>query len=131
MLLVRASLRSSTIHGLGCFAEQAIGAGELVWMFHEGLDVVIERSSLPTLPAAVRAYLATYAYTPVESPELLVLCGDDTRYINHSSNPNVVRAPGDARFGRWVAATTIAIGEELTCDYLAFDESAGEKLGAV
>ncbi|MGZ3421784.1 MAG: SET domain-containing protein [Polyangiales bacterium] len=130
MLLVRASLRPSSIHGLGCFAEQAIAAGELVWIFHEGLDVVIAQTSFEGLPAAVRAYLATYAYAPVDSPEVLVLCSDDARHINHSTRPNVVRGPGDARFGLWVAATAIAIGEELTCDYLDFDATAHEKLSA-
>jgi SET domain-containing protein len=129
MLLVRASLRPSTIHGLGCFAEQAIAAGDLVWVFHEGLDVVIEGPSLAALPAAVRAYLATYAYSPVESPAVVVLCSDDARYINHSTHPNVVRAPGEGRFGAWIAATAIAAGEELTCNYLGFDATAHEKLG--
>jgi uncharacterized protein len=130
MLLVRASLRSSGIHGLGCFAEQAIAAGELVWIFHEGLDVVLEEAAVAALPDAVRGYLRTYAFTPVESPEVVVLCGDDARHINHAARPNVVRGPGEARFGAYVAARPIAAGEELTCDYFAFDATAHEKLGA-
>jgi SET domain-containing protein len=130
MLLVRASLRTSSIHGLGCFAEQAVAAGELVWVFHEGLDVVIEAAALAALPDAVRGYLRTYAFTPVESPEVVVLCGDDARHINHAARPNVVRIPGEARFGAYVAADAIEPGDELTCDYFAFDATAHEKLGA-
>ena len=129
MLLVRTSLRSSSIHGLGCFAEQPIAAGELVWSFHDGLDVVIEQVALGALPDAVRGYLRTYAFTPVESPEVVVLCGDDARHINHEARPNVVRGPGEGRFGVYVAAFAIAAGEELTCDYFDFDVTARDKLG--
>jgi uncharacterized protein len=129
VLLVRASLRTSSIHGLGCFAEQTIAAGDLVWSFHEGLDVVLEAPAVAALPEVVRAYLRTYAYAPVESPDLVVLCGDDARHINHAARPNVVRVPGDERFGLYVAACAIAAGDELTCDYFAFDATAHEKLG--
>src|SRR5262249_14971779 len=53
---------------------------------------------------------------------------DHTRHMNHSSQPNVVRSERLAPFGEYVAAVDIAAGDELTCDYFAFDADAAAKL---
>jgi SET domain-containing protein len=46
--------------------------------------------------------------------------------MNHSENPNLIEA-GDGNAYN-VAARDIKVGEELTCDYNAFDTDATFKL---
>lgn len=55
---------------------------------------------------------------------MLVLCGDNARFMNHSFEPNC-----DDRTGVTFALRDILAGEELTCDYRVFDlESANDGL---
>jgi len=110
-------------------AAEPIARGRTVWLFHEGLDAVLPSAHVRALPSVLRAFLETYAYTPRENPGVVVLCGDHTRFMNHSAAPNVVvRAESRVPYGEYVAAVDIAAGEELTCDYFAFDEDAASKL---
>src|SRR5262249_12820082 len=128
MLVVRASVGASAIHGMGCLAAEPIARGQVVWVFHEGLDVAVAERDLAALPDAVRAFLGTYAFAPHEAPDVVILCGDHARHINHSPRPNVVRSERHAYLGEYVAAVDIAVGDELTCDYFAFDTRAADKL---
>ena len=49
--------------------------------------------------------------------------------MNHSSTPNTGVLPGADDPGLTVTLRPIAAGEELTCDYIAFDAEAATKLG--
>ncbi|MBM3764097.1 MAG: SET domain-containing protein [Acidobacteria bacterium] len=122
MLRVKTELRSSPLHGLGCFSARAIARGEVVWRFDEGLDVVVEASALDSLPHTTREFLKVYGYA---LDGAIVLCGDHARHMNHSADPNVIEIDD----GSNVAARDIAAGEELTCNYFEFDALAGAKLG--
>ena len=42
MLLIKASIKQSAIHGLGLFAEETILKDTKVWKFSSGLDLEIE-----------------------------------------------------------------------------------------
>jgi len=55
-----------------------------------------------------------------------ILCGDDARFFNHSTDPTVADAAGNPY--ECVALRDIALGDEITSDYFLFDRSAGEKL---
>lgn len=114
MLLVRTRVGPSPIHGIGVFAAEAVTAGEAVWEFAPGLDLVIPHARIPTLPAAFRAYLATYAYVSHDVAEGVVLSCDHAKFLNHSEAPNTIIAPLVTR-----ARHDIAAGEEITCDYRA------------
>ena len=60
-----------------------------------------------------------------------VLSGDHTCFMNHAPDPNT-GAPSDSTPPNVIVALRdIAAGEELTCDYWAFDAEAREKLGEV
>ena len=114
MLLVRTRVGRSPIHGTGVFADEPIAAGQPVWEFAPGLDLVIPADRVPALPAAFQAYLATYAYVSHDVPDGIVLSCDHAKFLNHSETPNTVIAPLVTR-----AARAIAAGEEITCDYRA------------
>ena len=123
MLLVKCRVKPSPIHGLGCFTEEAIKVGQTVWIFDDRIDVRLRTSELTGLPPAVQDFLRTYGYEEIhEGHRTLVLCGDDARYMNHSEEANLI--DGDTN----VAARDIEAGEELTCNYFAFDLDAHRKL---
>lgn len=114
MLVVRTRVGPSTIHGIGVFAAEPIRAGQAVWEFAPGLDLVIPLARIPTLPAAFQAYLATYAYLSNDVADGMVLSCDHAKFLNHSETPNTVIAPRVTH-----ARQDIAEGEEITCDYRA------------
>lgn len=118
MFLTRTKAKNSAIHGLGCFTEEALKKGQLVWEFLEGMDARVRMDRVAGYPAAVREFLKVYGYVDARNGERYqILCGDDARFMNHSTTPNIV----DLADGSSVAARDIAVGEELTCDYSTFD----------
>ncbi len=128
MLLVKTRLAPSAIEGLGVFAAEDITKGTIVWQFVPGVDLLIDPSELPSLPAAVVEHCQRYAYLHTETGEY-VLCGDDARFVNHSDDPNLIGIypPGDKQ-GVDIAARDIRAGEELTSDYQTFDVEFRQKL---
>ena len=118
MLLVPTYLATSSIAGIGLFALQYIPKGTVIWRLHPPIDVVLD--ALPWgIPEVVYRRLMVYAYTSKTTGKL-VLCGDDARFLNHSSNPNCEDVAGDNE-GYVAALQDIFSGEELTSNYAAFD----------
>jgi SET domain-containing protein len=127
MLLVKSFLKFSQIHGVGCFTAEDIKAGQVVWAFHPPLDVEINQQELHNLPPAVAEFLRVYAYGQEEGDKkTYILCGDHARHMNHSEDPNLIEA-GHGNAAN-IAARDIKAGEELTCNYFAFDTDVLEKL---
>jgi hypothetical protein len=125
MLLIRASVRPSPIHGLGCFTEERISAGQVVWIFDARIDTRVAIADLPTLPGSARDFLLAYRYEEMhEGERTIVLCGDHAKYMNHSDAPNLIDSETN------IAARDIEAGEELTCNYYTFDLDAHRKLGS-
>jgi len=62
-----------------------------------------------------------YSYRHIGSGKRMV-CGDNDRFMNHSTEPNIINDPsGFDDECRMIAARDIAPGEELTCNYETFD----------
>src|SRR5262249_13864412 len=95
----------------------------------QGFDLLIDPGKLPLLPPTGVDFCQRYAYLHTKTGEY-VLCGDDARFVNHSSDPNLIGfyPPGDKQ-GVDIAARDIKAGEELTCDYGTFDAEFKQKLG--
>jgi SET domain-containing protein len=124
MLLVRASVRPSPIHGLGCFAEEPIRAGQVVWVYDERVDTAVATADLHRLPEPVQEYFLNFGYEEIhDGVRVTVLCGDHAKYVNHSDDPNLIDGETNT------AARDIAPGEELTCNYFKGDLDAERKLG--
>jgi uncharacterized protein len=119
MLLVKTRLEKSPIHGIGLFAAEPIRKGTLIWRLDFAIDVQLTASQIETLAPPARAQIRKYSYRD-RVLGTYVLCGDDARFFNHAPDPNCLDLP-DAKGGTTVAARDIAEGEELTCDYAAFD----------
>lgn len=125
MLLVSTSIGPSKIHGFGCFTEEKIRKGQLVWIFSERIDVRIPVSEFVRFPKPIRDFLRIYGYEEMyEGSRTIVLCGDHARHMNHSEEPNLIDGEDDTN----IAARGIEAGEELTCNYYDFDLDAHGKL---
>ncbi len=127
MFTIKASVKFSPIHGLGCFAEQDIKKGEVVWRFDPRFDLEFEEASLGNLPPVTEEYLRMYTYGQITNgKKMVVLCGDHARHMNHSDHANVLEEGHDP--GINIAGRDIKKGEELTCDYNSFDLNVGQKI---
>lgn len=129
MILVRTRVAPSTIHGLGLLAVEAIPRGTAIWRFEPGFDREFSPIQFAALPPEARAHLRWFAYVDAGTG-LRVLSGDHTCFMNHAPTPNTGAAVNSLPPITTVALRDIAAGEELTCDYRAFDAEAGWKLGA-
>lgn len=126
---VKTYLAPSAIEGIGLFAAEPIAEGTVVWRFDPPIDQTFSREAVATLPELARDFVARYAYFD-ERLGLYVFCGDNARFMNHASAPNVRGAypEGEAREGIDVACRAIAAGEEITCDYESFDLETARKM---
>jgi SET domain-containing protein len=126
MFIVRTSLRPSPIQGFGCFTEQPIKKGQIVWQFDPRFDIRIPLTELSTFSPALQEHFRIYTYVEeVDGLEVMVYCADMSKHMNHSDAPNLFDTPDNIYE---VAIRDIEIGEELTCNYYVFDLHAAEKL---
>lgn len=110
VLLVKAELKSSNIHGIGVFTKEYIPRHTLVWEHDEFLDGWSEMNN--SLPDAFKQYLEDYCCYDKQL-NLYIIHADHCAYINHSNDP-VLLSPTKYKH---YAARNIEIGEELTVDY--------------
>ena len=115
MLLVDATVGPSSIQGLGLFANQFIPKGTKIWIFAEGFDVELTEAQIEKLSPAAQKQVWKYAYR-YPGTDTHLLCGDDSRFTNHSNDPNT-RCRDDHTY----ATRDIQSGEEITSDYAEFD----------
>jgi SET domain-containing protein len=128
MLLVQTELRASPLHGVGCFTLEPISAGQLVWVQDKRIDLVFRLSELLDFPSATRDFIRSHGYRELlEGEEVIVLCGDNAKYMNHTTSPNLIEGSAMNTITN-VAAFDIGTGEELTCNYYDFDLDAEIKL---
>ncbi|MHA2008310.1 MAG: SET domain-containing protein [Promethearchaeota archaeon] len=123
-----AEVRSSKIHGLGLFAKKLIPKGT-VWWHARPQDVsiitkkqflIIESSQKTPLINNYLESLLTYAYYD-EILDGLVFCLDDSKFVNHSNNPN--SGTIEEHSLNAIARVDILPGEEITEDYSAYTMS--------
>lgn len=115
MLLIPTEVRKSPIHGVGLFTLKAVPKGQMIWRFVEGLDLTVPQAKIRTLHPTVRAFFKTYASLGKGTYYVDV---DNTRFMNHSNNPNVRTGQGKSPM---FASRDIPKGAELLCNYRVFD----------
>jgi hypothetical protein len=115
MLRVPTYVAPSPIAGVGLFAAKRLPAGCVIWEFTEGVDWRITPEEFHLFPEPYRSRLRHYLYE--EDTGTLVLCGDNAKFMNHHPDPNCDDTPDQYT----VTKRAIRAGEELTCDYRAFD----------
>jgi len=120
MLYVKTKLKESSIHGIGCFANEDITKGTIIWKFVKEFDQEFPRDFIQKLSNSSRQQFLKYAYISKTTGNY-ILCSDDTRFFNHSDDNNIsnVAIEGQQE-GVDIANRDIACGEELTYDYKVF-----------
>lgn len=119
MFRVPTYLAESSVHGLGVFTSKPLERGTIIWEFNAAIDWRVDPSLIDGLPEPYRSSFRSWCY--LEDDGMLVLCGDNARFMNHSFEPNCDDATGPYT----TTLRDIDVGEELTCDYRSFDlESA-------
>jgi len=122
VLLIPVRCDRSPLHGLGLFAVHPIPEGTPVWRFVPGFDRTFPASEIAHLPPPAQQHLAHYGFLDA-SRDLWHLDGDLAIFMNHSPNPNTGAPECSGPAPQTRALRDIAAGEELTCDYHAFDNS--------
>jgi hypothetical protein len=114
MLLVKAWVGMSKIHGFGLIAHEFIPKGTVTWRLVPGVDVILSDKELEVLPNPVQDQIRYYSFF---HPDLKrhILSADDDRFTNHSDDANQ-KFCGDHA----IAIRDIAPGEELTDNYNEF-----------
>lgn len=125
MFMIRTSLAKSRIKGagLGVFTEEPVKKGQLVWQWHNKIDVELSFSEVAKMPAAARHNIYKYLWLRDPRKRKLTLCADLGAFVNHSDTPNLSdggKGGGSSEY----ATRDIPAGTELTCDYNSFDDAA-------
>ncbi len=126
MLLIDTEVKSSGIHGLGCFTRERIRKGDVVWRFDSRIDLLIPENELKNYPEPIQKFFRMYCYAEFqEGVKYMVLCADNSRHMNHSDTPNLGEAGEKNELN--IALRDIEPGEELTVDYRLFDADSSVK----
>ena len=123
MLLIKATAKTSSIHGLGLFADQNIAKGTKIWQFSPGLDLEIEPSDFEKLTQSEKEFINFYGFRSKKTDKYH-LSFDNVRFINHSKEGNITidQTTHDVEYPL-TANRDIKAGEELTQNYFEFDEA--------
>ena len=119
MLVIKTKLRLSSINGIGLFADQDIVKGLVVGLNKDNLGTIRYTQKQwhnleENLSKESFKHIKRYAFKNKED-NLFWLNLDDTRFINHSENPNIVTAGAND-----IAIKDIKKGEEILIDYTTF-----------
>lgn len=121
MLLVKASVKPSKIHGLGLFADEKIPKGTMVWEFDPKFDLVFSEKEVGKMSEIQQNLIHKFAYFSKRLRKY-VYCVDDTRFMNHSNAPNTDSVSfSNKQENCDVANKDIGAGEEMTINYRDID----------
>lgn len=130
MILIRAKVAPSRIHGMGLHAVNHTPRGTPIWRFLPGFDHAFTPEQFEALPELVREHTRWFCFVS-KVDHAVILSGDHACFINHSDDPNTGAPEGAAVPVTTVALRDIEAGEEITCDYGAYDADTPWKLGEV
>lgn len=117
MLVVKTKLKEVAGKGIGLIADQEIKKGQAVWIFNPIIDIKVLKKDIPK---EAKDFFDTYGVD--EGKDYLLLNTDNTRFTNHSKNPNTRTAGKNKN----IATRDIHIGEEITIDYDEIDVNGAD-----
>jgi len=123
VLIIKATVKASSIHGLGLFADQDIPKSTKSWKFSPGLDLEISHSDFEKLSQQEKDTILFYGFNSKKTGNYH-LSFDNVRFMNHSPNGNISIdvSVEDVEYPL-IANRDIKKGEELTQNYFEFDEN--------
>lgn len=128
MILIRTRVAPSKIHGMGLFTVESVAKGTPLWRFEPGFDRAFSPEQFAALPPRAQDHARWFSYVS-KADGHRILSGDHSCFMNHAASPNTGALPDAQLPIITVALRDLAAGEEITCDYFAFDAEAALKLG--
>jgi len=123
MMRVKTILKESPISGIGLFADEDIPKEALVWEFDERFDQVYD--DIPDgADELATSFVKMYGF---RYGGKIIMCVDNARFFNHSSDPNCYSAEVPGKMGCTRAKRDIKKGEELTDNYNCFGVTAEDE----
>lgn len=127
MYQFRVSVRKSPIEGNGVFSDEPIMAGSIVWKFDSDHDQVLSVVAYEQLEDRTKAEIRKIGYiSPSSNQWVYPPENDPARFTNHSETLNNLTAIFDKDVSQepfFKANKNIEAGEELTVNYIEFDDS--------
>jgi SET domain-containing protein len=122
MLLIKATPKQSTIHGIGLFADQDVSKGTVIWKFSPKLDLEVSPEDFEKLSQYEKDFINFYGFRSRKTDNYH-LSFDNVRFINHSKEGNVtIDVSVDDVEYPLIASKDIKTGDELLQNYFEFDE---------
>lgn len=124
MLKVKTYIDVSTIPnaGLGCFADEDIKKGDLIWELNPILDRIYTDDNLKTMTERDVEFVKIYSY---KENGLYFLCIDNSRFFNHSIDYCNTFDPNNTH--KTYALKDIKKGEEILSNYNTFGVTTDDK----
>ena len=119
MIHIKYTLDKSDKHGIGLFANQDIKKGELVYTASPILDMNITQEQFDSLDEREKKEVLWWGFFD-EPSQMWHVDFDVSKFVNHSYDASLTQDP-DRDEAYLVATRDIAVGEELTQNYLEFE----------
>ena len=116
MFIISTYVAPSALEGVGVFTAEPILKGAVISKFDPEFDRLIMRPDYENAPPPLKSLLDRYAFPHPDNLDLIVYEVDNSRFMNHSEQPNT----DYSNFAAGVALRDIGAGEELTCNYNDF-----------
>lgn len=119
MIHIKYALKTSDLHGIGLFTDEPLKKGQLVYTASPDLDLNITQEQFDSLDQKEKDEILWWGFFDEPSQKWHVDF-DVSKFINHAKDATVTQddSHDDAYL---VAARDIAVGEEITQNYLEFE----------
>ncbi|HSD56499.1 MAG TPA: SET domain-containing protein [Candidatus Saccharimonadales bacterium] len=119
MIHIKYQLKTSELHGIGLFADQAVRKGDIVYTASPLLDLNITQEQFDSLDQKEKGEILWWGFFD-EPSQMWHVDFDVSKFINHSYIPSLTQDSNhdDACL---LATRDIEAGEELTQNYLEFE----------
>lgn len=127
MYVVPVEVKKSSIDGKGVFAKETIAQGSIVWQYTEGHDKKISVEDFAKLSDSTRELFKKVGYLSEQSGKWVMPPENDAAcFTNHSINANTASVFNSQVSDElvFVATRDIKAGEEITNNYLEFDQDS-------
>ena len=119
MIHVAYKLKTSPLHGVGLFADEAIRKGQLIYTASPLLDLNITQEQFDSLEQKEKDEILWWVFFDQPS-QMWHVDFDVSKFINHSPDATTTQDK-DHDEAYLVATRNIEIGEQLTQNYLEFE----------
>lgn len=119
-LIIKTLIKESSTQGFGLFTDENLDEGQKIYFDDPNFEKIIFHDEKLKMPPETQLFIETFAPFNKDG-KFYYLNTDNSRFWNHSENPNTVfvRENG-THLGSVFTLRAIAKGEELTADYREF-----------